>query len=75
MVNSPNADPKGHYKSMICGLLDQVLSVEPNADDRARFCVTHFNNQDLANTGNGWANILHRLNELNEEVVSCKSNY
>ena len=46
MANSPNtnASAEGMYKTLITGLLDQVLSIVPNADDRARFCVSHFSN-------------------------------
>ena len=44
MVNSPNVDSQAYFKTMIGGLVDQVLSVVPNADDRARFAVAHFSN-------------------------------
>jgi hypothetical protein len=65
-----------NFKKLYSGLLEKVLAIVPNDDERAQYCVSAFASQDLSEeaVGNGWAKVLGRLNELNGSVAKSKSN-
>ena len=71
---STSSKADGNFKKLYSGLLEKVLAIVPNADERAQYCVTAFATQDLSEeaVGNGWAKVLARLNELNDQVEQSK---